>query len=82
MKEKIKTTSFWLEMSGVILVVIDTISTLFNLNLYSQVVQSIFMSMGSILVVVGVITKKNSNDKDEVSKEELLEDFEMKDDIK
>ena len=82
MKEKIKTTSFWLEMSGVILVVIDTISTLFNLNLYSQVVQSIFMSMGSILVVVGVITKRNSNDKDEVSKEELLEDFEIKDDIK
>ena len=77
MKEKIKTTSFWLEISGVLVIVADAISTAFGLNLYSEVLKTCLMTLGSILVVIGVITKKNVADDKTSTKEELLDEFDI-----
>ena len=82
MKNKIKTTSFWLEIIGVIMVIIETISSTFNLNLYSNTIQSLLMVVGSLLVILGVVTKKNVNDEVVYSKDDLLDDFEVNDDEK
>ena len=79
MKEKIKTTSFWLEIIGVVMIVVDTICGILGVNPYSGVVEVILMSLGSILVLIGVVTKKSVKDDKSYSKEELLEDFEIDD---
>lgn len=75
MKSKLQTTSFWLGLTGAIVLILDTISGLIGINLYSDVVKTIIISVCSILVTVGIITKRNVTDKEKVSQEELLEDL-------
>ena len=75
MKNKIRTTSFWLGLSGAIVIILETISNIFGLNLYSKEIESIILSICSALVMVGIITKKNVSDEKESSSEDLLEEI-------
>lgn len=75
MKERIKTTSFWLGLSGVLVIMFECISKIFSFSIGSEVVQDICFTIGSVLVVLGFITKKNVSDKTETSKQELLDEF-------
>ena len=75
MKKKLKTTSFWLGLSGALFVVLDTISKIVGLNLYSKEVESIILAVCSFLIMVGFITKRNETETSDSSKEELLEDI-------
>lgn len=75
MKKKIRTTTFWLGLSGAIVIVLETISSAFGINLYSKEIESIIMSICSALVMLGIITKKNVGD-ETVSKDTLLEEIE------
>lgn len=72
MKKKIRTTSFWLGLSGAIVIVLETISSVLNLNLHSKEVESIILAICSALVMVGIITKKNVSDEKESSSKDLL----------
>lgn len=72
MKEKIKTTSFWLGLSGAVVIVLDCISEIFNLNICSSEVENIIISICSVLIMLGVVTKKNVQDVEGVEKEDLL----------
>ena len=74
MKKKFRTTTFWLGLSGAIVIVLETISSAFGINLYSKEIESIIMSICSALVMLGIITKKNVGD-DEVSKDTLLDEI-------
>ena len=76
MKEKIKTTSFWLGLSGAFVIIADCISEIFNISMFSDKVNTIVMSVCSVLVVLGIVTKKKVTDKGESTKEELL--YELK----
>ena len=75
MKDKIKTTSFWLGVGGAIVILIDCISSIFGFSIAPDVVENIIISVCSILVLLGVITKKSVNDKGERSKEDLLQEI-------
>lgn len=75
MKNKIRTTSFWLGLSGAIVIILETISNILGLNLYSKEIESIILSICSVLVMVGIITKKNVTDEKESSSEDLLEEI-------
>lgn len=75
MINKLKTTSFWIGLSGAIVLILDCVSSIFNIKLYSQEVQTIIISICSILVLFGFVTKKTTEDKKEISKEELLDEL-------
>ena len=75
MKKKFRTTTFWLGLCGSIVIVLESISGAFGINLYSKEIESIIMSICSALVVLGIITKKDIGD-DDVSKEMLLDEIE------
>ena len=72
MKEKIKTTSFWLGLSGLLVIILDCFSKIFEINIVSGVVEDVIITISSMLVLLGIITKKNVNDGAESTKEELL----------
>lgn len=72
MKEKLKTTSFWLGLSGAVVIAIDAISQLFDLSIPSAEVESVIITICSILVMLGIVTKKNVKDNTAYSKDELL----------
>lgn len=74
MKKKLRTTSFWLGLCGALVLILDTISEIIGLELYSKEVERIVLSICSILVTIGIITKRNENDSD-VSKEDLLKEI-------
>jgi len=74
MKNKLRTTSFWLGLSSAIVLILDCISGIVGFELYSKEVETIILTICSVLVTIGIITKKNEGDK-ETSKEELLEEI-------
>lgn len=74
MKKKFRTTSFWLGLCSAIVLILDTISEIIGLELYSNEVKRIVLSICSILVTIGIITKRNENESD-VSKEDLLKEI-------
>lgn len=76
MKNKLRTTSFWLGLGGAIVLIMDSLSSILGLELYPKVVEGIVVSVCSILVTIGIITKKNENDKEDSSKEDLLKEIE------
>ena len=61
MKERLKTTSFWLGLSGAVVIIVESISSLFNVEIASSVVEGIIMTICSVLVLLGIITKKTTN---------------------
>lgn len=75
MKEKIRTTSFWVGISGIVMVVVNCMSSVFGIVVASDVVEAIIVSISSILVIFGVVNKKDINDNTEYSKEELLDEL-------
>lgn len=74
MKNKLKTTSFWLGLSGALVVLISAISRLFGVNISSAIVEDIILSICSILICLGFVNKKTDSGKEE-TKEELLEEI-------
>mgnify|MGYP004640133565 CR=1 FL=1 len=75
MKKKIKTTSFWLTLSGAVVMLLDTISNIVGLDLYSKKVESIILAICTFLVMTGVITKKDVSDPEPKNTDELLDDI-------
>ncbi len=75
LKKKIRTTSFWLGLCGAVVLILETISNIFNLNLHSKEVESIILAICSALVMLGIITKKDISDEKDLSSKELLEDI-------
>lgn len=75
MKKRIRTTSFWLELSGAVVIILETISSVLKLNLYSKEVETIILAVCSVLVMLGIITKKDVSDEKESSSSELLEEI-------
>ena len=72
MKEKIKTTSFWLGFSSAIVLIVDCVAGLFGVDVSSGAIEDVLLTICSVLVVVGFVTKKTINDVSDTSKEELL----------
>ena len=80
MKEKIKTTSFWLGLSGALVLIADCVSDIFGIAMFSDKVESVVITICSVLVLLGIITKKNVGDSAESTTEELLYEIKNQDD--
>ena len=74
MKQKFRTTTFWLGLCGAIIIVLESISSAFKINLYSQEIKSIILSICSALVMLGIVTKKDTS-KEDLTKDELLDEI-------
>lgn len=79
MKQKFRTTTFWLGVSGAIVIILECISDVFGINLYSKEIENIVMGICSALVMLGIITKKSIKDKEQLPQDDLLEEFNKKD---
>ena len=79
MKQKFKTTTFWLGVSGAIVIILECISDVFGINLCSKEIENVIMTVCSALVMLGIITKKSIKDKDQLPQDDLLEEFNNKD---
>lgn len=75
MKQKFKTTAFWLGLCAGVVIILDTISSVFGINLYSKEIECVIMSICSALVMMGIITKKNIDDEKDSSKDELIDEI-------
>jgi len=76
MKEKIKTTSFWIGLCGAIMVIFDSISGLIGIAEYSDEIKNILFSICTILVLCGVIDKKDESEEKTSSSQELIDEIE------
>lgn len=73
MKNKIKTTSFWLGLSSAIVVLVGAISKLFGVNISSSIVEDIVLSICAVLICFGFVNKKTESG-DTCPKDELLDE--------
>ena len=76
MKDKIKTSSFWLGLGGAVVLCINCLSDLFGVTICEERVEGIIVTICSVLVMLGIITKKNVSDTNPVSKDELIVEIE------
>ena len=76
MKEKLKTTSFWLSVGSSVIIVLSCIADLFGFSICAQNVEQVIVSICSVLVVLGIVTKKNTADTNTVQKDELIAEIE------
>ena len=72
---KLRTTSFWLGLSSGVVLILDCLSKIIGLDLYSKEVEVVVLSVCSILVTIGIVTKKKVDDNKDSTKEELLEEI-------
>lgn len=79
MKNKIRTTSFWLGLGGAIVIFLDSIASLFGFSIPSKGVESVITAIAVILIAVGFVTKKTESGNVE-KVEDLLEEVIKKDD--
>ena len=77
MKKKFRTTSFWLGLSGAVVIVLETLSNIIGIDHYSKEVEAIILSICSALVMLGIVTKKNVSDENETSTKDLLEEINL-----
>ena len=76
MRDKIKTTSFWLGIGSAIIIIISCLSKLFGFEICADQIENVIISICSLLVMLGIITKKKTSDVGEIDKNELISDIE------
>lgn len=59
---KIKTTGFWISLSGAIVLVLQTVGEIFGFTINSQIVSTLISSICSVLVVVGILIPTSVED--------------------
>lgn len=72
MKEKLKTTSFWLGVASSVVLIVECVAKIFNFSICAEHIENVILTICSILVMLGFITKKNVNDVGTCKKDDLL----------
>lgn len=75
MKNKFKTTSFWLGVGGAIVIAIDCLADVFGIKISTSIVEDLVVAICSILVLLGIVTKKNTTDEKVSTTDELMLDI-------
>lgn len=89
--KKIKTYSFWVSLSGAIIVLLNAFGNAFGFEIENKIIEDCVMSIASILVVLGIVSNgKNSKENatndveideeqtNDVEEEILIDDCEKK----
>ena len=73
MKNKIKNYSFWVSLSGAIVVLVEAIGRAVGFIPNGEIINDIIMAIAGVLVVFGVVTMPNIEEKTDAS-EDVKED--------
>lgn len=71
--EKMKSYSFWISLSGALIIFINCLGNIFGFKIDNSVVENVIMSFAGVLVVLGIVvkdTKKEENSKKELNEED------------
>lgn len=79
MKNKLRTTSFWLGISGAGVLFLESVASLFGFSIPSSKVEGVVTAIAVLLVAMGFITKKTESGKEEKT-EDLIDEIIKKDD--
>ena len=74
MKEKIKSYSFWTALSGAVVVLLQAIGKCFGFSINSEVVSGLIMAVAGVLVVFGIVSMPNKDDKSKNENDENSKD--------
>lgn len=77
--EKMKSYSFWISLTGALIIFINCLGNIFGFKIENAVIENVIMSFAGILVVFGVVTKDNNNENEEenIEKKETFEEEEI-----
>lgn len=74
MKEKIKSYSFWTALSGAVVVLLQAIGKCFGFSINSDLVSGLIMAVAGVLVVFGIVSMPNKDDKSKNENDENSKD--------
>ncbi len=76
MKNKIKSYSFWVALSGSIVIFANALGELFGFSVQDDLISGLIMAFAGILVVLGIVTmpKDNTSQEDEKQDEKNEDD--------
>ena len=76
---KFKTYAFWLALSSAVVILIQSVGKLFGFEIDSVLIENVVMSICGVLVVLGIITKTDTQEKEiKVIEEESSTDISEK----
>lgn len=77
--EKMKSYSFWISLTGALIIFINCLGNIFGFKIENAVIENVIMSFAGILVVFGLVTKDNNNENEEenIEEEETFEEEEI-----
>ncbi len=73
-KKRTKTTSFWIGLSSILVLIVDYVSSEFGFSICSDLVPKIILGLCSFLVLVGFVNKKDV-DGEPSQKTEILDEI-------
>lgn len=73
MKNRIKSYSFWTALAGAVVVLMEALGKCFGFSVNNEIVTGVIMAVAGLLVVLGIVTMPNSENKD-IVKQKLQED--------
>lgn len=82
MKKRFKTYSFWVSLSGAIVVFVEAIGRIIGFIPNAELINNIVMSIAGILVVFGVVLMPTEEDLSDNEGAELSEEKEKEEDKK
>ena len=74
MKKLFRSYAFWVALAGAVVIFLEDISALIGLDINVSVIESLIMSICGVLVVLGIVKKKDTPETNEESSNETLED--------
>lgn len=70
MKNKIKSYSFWVALSGSIVIFVNALGELFGFSVQDDLISGLIMAFAGILVVLGIVTMPKDNTNQEGEKQD------------
>lgn len=66
--KKIKTYTFWVALSGSIVILVESVANLFGFSIDSSTIENVIMAICGVLVVLGIVTKDSKSSKQNSTK--------------
>lgn len=77
-KDRIKSYGFWTALSGAVVILVQSITKCFGVEVQEELISDIIMSVCGVLVVFGIVTmpnkKETQNEEESEKKEENSEE--------
>ena len=68
-KDRIKSYGFWTALSGAVVILVQSISKCFGVEVQEELISDIIMSVCGVLVVFGIVTMPNKKETEENTEE-------------